>query len=486
MDEELQAYNDQLKKSNVLINAKFNVTALQMKEINLALYHIQQGKFKKKKDGFYVEMTTKELKKETKGSETYIYKELQRATSDIMNVKIGVLGEKKFKMVTLINMAEYENGVLNLRFPLEIEPYIDVNSDFTLIPKNSSLHLKKIWSIRLYEILKSECYYPKYYKGVKNGIFKKTISIDELRVILCLIDLEDNNVKEAMEKACNLSENGKGIDYSKVVEAAKNVKYKDWRHLNMRVIAPAIKEINETPETGITVKYKPIKVGRSYKKIEFIITDNEINNEYVEEPNVIDVEYVDVPKARKKTKKEKEIEVQNNFETMLQVAALIGPVGLDPVADIDMVCKVARYDVEKIKKAAEYMKTQKNIDNPPAYMRKCIEEEWYDNIPVPKKETKKKTNNRFNDFPQREYSSEEFAEMEKKLWRQQRAEMETEKKTNNRFNNFPQREYSSEEIAEIEKKLLRQSREEGRKQKRTNEDDDIPKWSAEPEDKREE
>lgn len=420
-------YEDQLKKSNVLINAKYNATALQMKEINLALYNIQQGNYKKKEDGFYVEMTSKEIKNEINGSETYIYGEILRTTSEVMNVKVGIFGENEFEMVTLINKATYQDGVLTLRMPLEAEPYINVKEGFTLLPKHSTLYLKKTWSIRLFEILKAECYYPAYYKGEKSGVFKKVISIDELRVLLCLIDLKDVSVKKAMDKQAMNTKNGSGIDYSAVVEAAKEIKYKDWRDLNKRVLEPAIKEINSTPEAQLNVEYTPIKVGRAYGKVEFIMrtTDYYVYNnkktEQKEDDDIIDAEFREVaPKRKTKKKNDKDNDEINKFAVMLEVAAIIAPVGLNPVADVEMICEVAKYDVEKIKKAAEYMGKQKNIENPPAYMRKCIEEEWYDNIPVPKKETKKKTKNRFNDFPQREYSSEEIAEMEKKLLRQTR------------------------------------------------------------------
>lgn len=443
----------ELKKPNFLINAKYDATALQMKEVNLALYNIQLGNYEKKEDGLYVRISTTELKNEINNNNKYIYKKLGHSTSEIMKIQFGVFGENEFELITVINKATYKDGLLTLRLPIEVEKFLNVESGFTLLPKRSTLLLKRTYSIRLYEILKAECFYPKYFRGEKNGVFKRTMTIDELRVNLCLINLNEPDVRDAMEREGKKTKNGVGIDYSAIVAVASETFYKDWRDLNKRVLEPAVNEINSIKETNLKIEYKGIKIGRSYGKVEFTMYTSEYNaekeiDEVEDDPNVIDAEYVDVPKARKKTKKEKEIEVQNNFEIMLQVAALIGPVGLDPVADIDMVCKVARYDLEKIKKAAEYMKTQKNIDNPPAYMRKCIEEEWYDNIPVPKKETKKKTKNRFNDFPQRDYSHEDFVELEKALHRQQR--------------------------------------EEARQLRRTNEDDDIPKWSVECEDKREE
>ena len=80
------------------------------------------------------------------------------------------------------------------------------------------------------------------------------------------------------------------------------------------------------------------------------------------------------------------------------------------VREIREIAEAAEYDVDKIKKAYDYMLNYNTtVEVPVAFMIDCVRNEYYAN--VPKKQIRPK--NSFNNFEQRQV--DDFAELERKL-----------------------------------------------------------------------
>ena len=81
------------------------------------------------------------------------------------------------------------------------------------------------------------------------------------------------------------------------------------------------------------------------------------------------------------------------------------------IKEIREIAEAASYDVDKIKKAYDYMLNYNTtVDVPIAFMKECIKNEYYDNKAKPIKPGK---SNSFNNFEQR--SDIDFEELEKQL-----------------------------------------------------------------------
>lgn len=121
-------------------------------------------------------------------------------------------------------------GVLHFFFPPTLIPIIKQPMRFARLRVHFLLQLSGKYAVTLYEILEG-------FANRRDGECR--VSIDDLRVWL------------------------------KVPENS----YPTWKNFRMRVLDPAIKQINDDPlGAGFTVDYTPIRHGRFYKEIVFQIT----------------------------------------------------------------------------------------------------------------------------------------------------------------------------------------------------------------------
>lgn len=123
-----------------------------------------------------------------------------------------------------------ELGELKFWFPPNLIPIIKEPMRFARLRVHFLLSLSGKYAVTLYEILEG-------FANRRDGACE--VSIDDLRMWL---KVPDNS-------------------------------YSEWRDFHKRVLAPAVKQINDDPVgAGFYIEYSPIRIGRTFQKISFKLT----------------------------------------------------------------------------------------------------------------------------------------------------------------------------------------------------------------------
>ena len=260
--EEKEPYRHQtLLKSNQLIGIKYKASVLENQLIYLGMLKEQNGQYDLQEDGLYVSLQASEIQKLTgRISPSSMYGKLQKIASEMRAISYGWMNEKEmsFDYTVLINRTRYENGVFFMRFANDVKKYLLNLQSYTQLPESIVMRFQKPYSFRLYETLKSQCYYPSRYKLEKRYIFEYEISIAELKLIVGAVDVNQPQVKSALSRAT-----GKDEDYERALELSSENMFKRWSSFDDRCLRPSVNEINEISD--IVVEYKAVRQGRGGK-----------------------------------------------------------------------------------------------------------------------------------------------------------------------------------------------------------------------------
>jgi len=158
------------------------------------------------------------------------YVEVPRITKDLMKKVFEIKEGNDTIQLAWLSSARYRNGegTVILKFDSNLKPYmLELKELYTSYKIDNVLSLKSKYSIRIYEILKSNLF--------KNQV---TIELEELK-----------NMVGAKEKAYNIYNNVKN-----------------------RILTQAQKELKE--KTDINFTYEELKTGRKVTSIKFNIISN--------------------------------------------------------------------------------------------------------------------------------------------------------------------------------------------------------------------
>ena len=371
------------KKSNELINAMGKGTALSQKLFAIGMQHIHVDET----NNVVATIYGTELRKMFKSSSGSLYehiealcdRQIKGATIFDWNLLMKDKENGKIEAHQVVTDASFKNGTLTLRYNNSLtDKIVNLKKDYTVLSLSDTLSLKSVYSLRLYEMLKS-AYDHKSYITKETGELVFDYDLTELKLELGVIN--SGGSKEIK------NELGKEYpDYDKIEEIAEKLgqtKYKEYKIFNRNVLSKTKEELNL--KTSLEVDYEPIKSGRKTVGIRFFVNKKDIL-----------------------TNKEKEKIIPANKDEILD--ELIDLMHDDfKLREIREIAESAEYDVEKIKKAYEYMQSYNTtVEVPIAFMKECIKNEYYLNKSKPKKPQK----NAFIDFEQNKY---DFAELEKKL-----------------------------------------------------------------------
>ena len=161
-----------------------------------------------------------------------IYAQVAAITRRLMRrvIEIEKLDEKRYLQIHWISSAEYHlgQGYVDLCFDPKLKPYLlQLRDQFTSIALQYAIHLRSVYAIRIYELLKQ-------YQRIR----ERTLAVADLRRMLSIDDQKYTLVK-------------------------------DFRR---RVIDIARREING--KTDIRFDYEAIKTGRKITHIRFRIAAN--------------------------------------------------------------------------------------------------------------------------------------------------------------------------------------------------------------------
>lgn len=373
---------DSFEKSNALISAKYKSTLLENKLLAISLSKIKSADTISIKVGegttnvYVVEMTNSELVKLLGVNRHSLSTQLKKAASTMQSRTIGFTDNNgNFAFRNLIIGTDYINGVFRIYYNPLLQQFFkdfDKLTFYTSLSLETMMKLKSVHSFRLYELLKKECYTPKY-KKVDNSQeyinYTVTFLIDELKLMLGVVNSELANVKAVLENAKY------GVpDYAKAVSVSKEKGLERWVDFKKVCIDPAIKEINE--KTDIYVSYEKEKNGTGGKVYAITFTIRERNKNWNGEKNT-SAEF-------------------DNTELLKKVKELIEE--NITISEIKAICKTANNNYELIKNAYDISRQQKKIDNITAWLITAIKLEYSQ----PKSKKSSKSSN-FNNFTERKY-----------------------------------------------------------------------------------
>lgn len=372
--------DDIIKKANQLITGKHKISAIEQKIFNLSLAKV---KFDKKLGRPIAELTVKEMREILDCKGNSIYRHIQNLSHTLRDrtIIINNLENDEYLMIGLINIVEYRNGVMKLKFEPECTDLVlNLKSNYTKLDLSLYKKLNNIYAMRLYEIFKS-----KIYKSEDS--LSLTYGINNLKLTIGMIQINDDIHKAII----------RGDDIEEVIENSDGVdSLKDSSNFR-RALNTAIDEINDI--TDIYVEYDFIKkgIGGKIRAICFTVTDKS-------KLKKIKVKSNDVkPQPKEIVPSEEEI-----LELIIELKLSINE--LKPI-QIKKLLECANYDKDKVLEKYKLAKQKGNVNDLMAWLVTAIK----DDFKSPSNNNKVKPKNKFHDFSQREYTQEQLDELERKL-----------------------------------------------------------------------
>ena len=216
---------------NNLIMANYNMTALEQKLFLILLSTIKKEDTEVTKRIFRVA----DLAKLMNVTQHSLYKDLKRTCKTLMTKTIEVQKpDGDWDMINIIPTSKYHNaqGTISLKVNKDAYPYLlQLKKMFTHFKLENILELDSKYAIRIYQ-------------QAKSNLNRKTyiISLNDFKRSLCLT-----------QKA-----------------------YNSFSNINLKVLTPSIKEINN--KTDIKISIEQIKVGRKVDSLKFNVYPNKITN----------------------------------------------------------------------------------------------------------------------------------------------------------------------------------------------------------------
>ena len=147
-----------IKKANQLITGKHKINAIEQKIFNLSLAKV---KFDKTLGRPVAELTVKEMRDILDCKGNSIYRHIQNLSHTLRDrtIIINNMENDEYLMIGLINIVEYRNGVMKLKFEPECTDLVlNLKSNYTKLDLSLYKKLNNIYAMRLYEIFKSKIY----------------------------------------------------------------------------------------------------------------------------------------------------------------------------------------------------------------------------------------------------------------------------------------------------------------------------------------
>lgn len=339
--------NKKYKKSNILIGGKFKSTLMMNKLMAISLAKLDMDDISLEDNMYVQRISSAELRRymDIKGGS--FYRHLEEAAEGMTGKTIGYSDpeQKIFDYLAVIIRARYEDGVLTIKYNPDIKDYlINIKSNYTVLNLEQTMRFKKSNNaFRLYELLRSECYYRRGEEKVPGKVFTAEYGLSELKFTIGLIDASEKKVKDILR--------GHNPDYEAAEAVAKDGVYRDWASFKKRVLVPAIDEINEV--TDITVSYEPLR--KSHGKVcgvLFKMIFKEQKDSQGDDPATLDKDVI-----------------------IDAVSDMIDP----PLRtkDIRAICEAANYDLAKIRNAYDYLEGYQNpVENVPGFLIECIKNDY--------------------------------------------------------------------------------------------------------------
>jgi plasmid replication initiation protein len=340
------------KLSKIMLNKELSVEEVQIL--------IEQARFD------LIDIDVVEFKKDFNIKSKNIYGELEKTAERLFERRIIYIDGKTIVKKRWVITCRYnkEKGSVSLQFhPDLVRDLLVFKNRYTIFQYEYAKNIKSNYAVRIYELLKQ-------YEGFGNREF----AINEFRFKL-------------------------GID---------DTEYPQYASLKQKIITPVIKQLNEVSD--LYVEFEEVKVKRKVEKIKFIYCPKKV-----------------MIKERKiKSKQEQlsfwnddEISITNNYDVVEEFNSILG-VTITPnqaeqlidfatknIEDRNLKVDTITYIRDRKSVADKYVKRNGIKDSYLSIIFSAVKDYWtLDN-------TKKVDN--FSNYEQRQYTDEEFNNIEKML-----------------------------------------------------------------------
>ena len=283
IDERLIAVSDKDKyrKSNFLISSVYKSSLTENRVLAVMLNHIDDS-YEDKGGNIVCTIKASELKKILNVKGNGVYDRLSEVAKRMAGGRaIGYSDPEKqtFAYAPLIVLCAMQDGEFTCKFNGAMRKYLkSMKNQYTELNLSTMLSLSSVYAFRLYELLRSACYYPKGVNVFENDVFKVEMNLSELKLEMGVVNGELERTKAILSKT---GENGTP-DYDRAVERSEEKMYDKYSKFRERCLEPAVNEISE--KTEMQVKFEPMRTGRGGKTtgIRFYVRMNRTETEYTE------------------------------------------------------------------------------------------------------------------------------------------------------------------------------------------------------------
>jgi len=445
------------EKSNLLILGRYDMSKNAQKVLAYALSKVHDMRFTEEQSmlGIKVSFSKEEIynylveNSKTRGT---LPSELKKIAVQLHGQTVFVQKEKDatgFHSFTFVKTADYENGVFEITFHEDMFPYlVNRNGNFTLLEANHVKIMASNYTIRLYEVCRSYKYLAD--RADNKGIYPVDFHFVELRLMLGMIDSEDEDVKkitekykkdydkigEEVEKLCQkkevsiaaLKQQLEQIDKKDIPDEEKEEqksvlrsdikklqsvsKYRSAAEFQKSVLKVARKEMQELFLEGkvdICFDFETIRRYHSVVGFKLYVLTRDGYKRFMESKGVqITMDDIINHKPEKNTKQTKLTQKQMD-DIIDQIDELVEE--KLKVKDLRAIAEAAGYDLDKVEAAISYKNGYKSpIENVTGFLVRAIQGEFSSTT------IKGKNSNDFNNFKQNTYDFDALeAEFESQL-----------------------------------------------------------------------
>ena len=385
-------------KDNNLISSKSKMTLRGRKVFDAAVMNAKECDDENGMPTIKAEISGHELMSFLGVDDRSVYKEIKKLCNvdarpadsnapSILDWSVILKDDKneKFDIIKVIVRARFENGRLEIYFNSALKNnLIGLKKNFTMLDRNIISHFSSNYSYQLYQIFKKTIDRQTAITK-KNGPYDIEFDLVDLKVQLGVVDANTNPIL----KRAVTDDEIKSIDEIEKINDEELVKtLKEIKSFRRYALEKAKTEINEISD--IECDYKLIRRGRGGSCKGVIFT----------------VKYKDVILESKKVEPEKNEEI-DPWAFVEEMCVFMKNEKLS-IRDLKNIADASEYNIEKVKKAYEVLCSTNKVENVTAFMIKAIKE----NYDVPVKRVKPTS---FHNFTERDYSSEDFEELERQL-----------------------------------------------------------------------
>lgn len=248
---------NRLIRSNSFVTASIDLSATAYDVYLLALYKARNNVDKHGRP--YAVISSSEVRSITSRNDGNLYRKFKSIRDELFNLGLVIDDDEhhRFLAIRVVNICNYEDGMFTIVFTPEVLPFISgLTSKYSSVDLGYMFSFNGYYPKRLYDLLKVNAYrIPK-----DNGWLQVRMELARLRFSMGCIDISDMEAKEYMSMHPG--------DYAGLEGVAERVKLKAYSNFKARALEPALKQINACSD--LEVRYENASSGKGGKVVAIV------------------------------------------------------------------------------------------------------------------------------------------------------------------------------------------------------------------------